>query len=80
MGKNSDFIKDADQLEFAIFCIENTALKAGVSGEKMYDILAVKSDILRNYIIPNYEILHTQDKNYIVNDIMDIVREMGINI
>ena len=58
-------IEKSRELEFAIFCIENIAAKLGVSAEKVYDALTEKSDILNDYIIPEYEILHTQGKEYI---------------
>ena len=66
------------ELEFAIFCIENIAAKLGVSAEKVYDALTEKSDILNDYIIPEYEILHTQGKEYIVDDIIEVMKERGV--
>lgn len=66
-------IEKSRELEFAIFCIENIAAKLGVSAEKVYDALTEKSDILNDYIIPEYEILHTQGKEYIVDDIIEVM-------
>lgn len=66
-------IEKSRELEFAIFCIENVAAKLGVSAEKVYNALAEKSDILNDYIIPEYEILHTQGKEYIVDDIIEVM-------
>lgn len=71
-------IEKSRELEFAIFCIENIAAKLGVSAEKVYDALAEKSDILNDYIIPEYEILHTQGKEYIVDDIIEVMKERGV--
>lgn len=71
-------IEKSRELEFAIFCIENIAAKLGVSAEKVYDALTEKSDILNDYIIPEYEILHTQGKEYIVDDIIEIMKERGV--
>ena len=68
-------IEKSRELEFAIFCIENIAAKLGVSAEKVYDALTEKSDILNDYIIPEYEILHTQGKEYIVDDIIEVMKE-----
>ena len=62
----------------SIFCIENIAAKLGVSAEKVYDALTEKSDILNDYIIPEYEILHTQGKEYIVDDIIEVMKERGV--
>lgn len=71
-------IEKSRELEFAIFCIENVAAKLGVSAEKVYNALAEKSDILNDYIIPEYEILHTQGKEYIVDDIIEVMKERGV--
>ena len=73
-------IEKSRELEFAIFCIENVAAKLGVSAEKVYDALTEKSDILNDYIIPEYEILHTQGKEYIVDDIIEVMEERGVKI
>ena len=73
-------IEKSRELEFAIFCIENIAAKLGVSAEKVYDALTEKSDILNDYIIPEYEILHTQGKEYIVDDIIDVMYERGVKL
>lgn len=73
-------IKNSKELEFAIFCVENIAAKLGVNPENVYNAFTVKSDILNEYIIPEYEILHTQDKEYIVNDIIEVMRERGVDV
>lgn len=66
------------QIEFSVFCIENIALKLGITGEAVYRLLTKDNDILDEYIIPNYEILHTQSKEYIVNDIVEYMKECGV--
>ena len=43
-------------------------------------ILTEKSDILKGYIVPEYEILHTQSKEYIVNDIIELMKEKGVEV
>ena len=75
-GKAS--IQTEKELDFAIFCIENIALYLGVEAEKVYEALTVKSDILNGYIVPCYDVLHTQGKEYIVDDILDVMREKGV--
>ncbi len=75
----TDFaIKNADELEFAVFCIENVAQKLEMNPAEVYQALAEKSDILNGYIIPSYEILHTQSKEYIVEDIISLMEERGV--
>ena len=70
----------SQELEFAIFCIENVAAKLKIDASKVYDVLAEKSDILNGYIIPEYEVLHIQGKDYIVTDIISVMNEKGIKI
>lgn len=70
-----DGIKNAEELEFAVFCIESVAARLGVDAVRVYDALAGKSDILGGYIVPGYETLHTQSKEYIVNDILEFMEE-----
>lgn len=67
-------------LEFAVFCIENVAKKLEVDGTAAYDMLAVQTDILQNYIIPCYDVLHTQGKEYIVNDLIDMLKAKGVSL
>ena len=43
-------------------------------------MLTEESNILSGYIIPEYEILHTQSKDYIVDDIISLMRERGIKV
>lgn len=73
-------IKNADELEFAVFCIENIALKLGKNAEEIYQALTEKSNILNSYIIPEYDVLHTQSKEYIVDDIISLMQERGITL
>lgn len=67
-------------LEFAVFCIENVAKELTVDGTAAYDMLAVQTDILQNYIIPCYDVLHTQGKEYIVNDLIDMLKAKGVSL
>ena len=64
-------------LEFAIFCIEAVAQKLHLPGNRVYDMLAKQSDILNTYLIPSFDVLHTQSKQYIVDDILSLMRERG---
>lgn len=68
------------ELEFAVFCIENVAKELAVDGTAAYDMLAVQTDILQNYIIPCYDVLHTQGKEYIVNDLIDMLKAKGVSL
>lgn len=73
-------IENFCELEFAVFCIENVAAKLGVKAERVYQVFAQKSDILNGYIVPEYDILHTQSREYIVDDLLDVIEERGVQI
>ena len=68
------------ELEFAIFCIENIASRLHVDAQKVYVALSEQTNILKDYIIPEYEVLHTQSKDYIVDDIIDVMHERGVKL
>ena len=66
------------ELELAIFCIENIEIKLNISGQDVYKMLTEETNILNNYIIPCYDVLHTQDKNYIVDDVIEVMKENSL--
>ncbi|WP_294349802.1 DUF3791 domain-containing protein [uncultured Clostridium sp.] len=65
-------------LEFAIFCVESLSEKLNIDAEKIYKSLRFDSDILDNYIIACYEPLHSQSKDYIVNDLIEVMKMKGV--
>ena len=73
-------IKNSNELEFAIFCIENVAAKLGVDAEHVYQAFTEKNNILNGYIVPEYEVLHTQSREYIVDDLLDLMKERGVEV
>jgi hypothetical protein len=73
-------IRSKTELEFAVFCIESLASSLHTDAPRVYRALHDESDILQGYIIPEYDVLHTQGKEYIVNDILDVMREKGVMI
>ena len=77
---NDGALKNSKELEFVVFCIENLAVALDKQAEEVYRAISLKSDILRNYIIPEYEMLHTQGKEYIVNDLIELMKEKGVEV
>ena len=73
-------IKNSSELEFAVFCIENVAAKLGVDAERVYQAFTEQSDILHGYIVSEYEVLHTQSREYIVDDLLDVMKERNVEI
>ena len=73
-------IKNSNELEFVVFCIENVAAKLGVNAERVYRAFTEESDILNGYIVPEYEALHTQSREYIIDDLLDVMKERGVEV
>ena len=67
------------ELSFSIFVLYSLAEKWKMSPSEVYKILNT-TGILDNYIIKCYDVLHTQGKEYLVEDITDYVREKGVNV
>ena len=66
-----------NELEFTIFCIENIADKLKIDSEVIFEKLN-KSDIIKGYIVPEYEMLHTQSKEYIIEELIEVMKERGV--
>lgn len=73
-------IKNSKELEFVVFCIENVAAALNVNAEQLYKAFSEKSDILNGYIVPEYENLHTQSREYIVEELLDVMKERGVQV
>ncbi len=67
-----------EETEFVVFCIENVAMRLNIDAAEVYDAFTKKTDLLDSYILPCFDVLHTQGKEYIVNDLIDRLKEKGI--
>ena len=47
---------------------------------RVYQAFTEKRDILNGYIVPEYEMLHTQSREYIVNDLLDVMKEKKVEV
>ena len=65
-----------EQLDFATYCIGAVASELGITQQEAYSKLK-NSGILYEYIIPAFDVLHTFGRDYIVNDLMSLMREKG---
>ncbi len=65
------------ELSFCIFVLYSLADKWKKTPATVYEILNT-TGILDNYIIPCYDVLHTQGKEYLVEDITEFVKEKGV--
>ena len=58
------------KLAFAASCVEGTARKLGVSYIEIYDRMK-KVDIINKFILPHYDTLHTESREYLIEDIIE---------
>lgn len=63
-------------LNFITFCVGSLADALKMSAGQVYRLLRV-SGILSGYLIPNYDVLHTFSKEYIVEDLILCMKERG---
>jgi hypothetical protein len=47
-------------------------------GDAIYKKLTEKSDLLDNYVIPYYEALHTQGEDYIVRELVELIKQRDV--
>ena len=67
-------------MEFSVFCIESIAERLGQTGDVIYEKLTKESNILNDYIVSCYDVLHTQGKEYIVDDIIGVMKQKGVKV
>lgn len=78
--KHCETIRNRRELEFAVFCIESVAAALGKPSGDVYRALSGAGGILYQYIVPSYDVLHTQGRDYIVNDICEVMAERGVAV
>lgn len=71
-GNASDDISRAT--EFVVFSIENAAKRLGRSGADVYRAL-VDCNGIEGFLYPSYDALHTQGKDYIVDETIGWLRD-----
>lgn len=58
--------------DFVIFCIEVYRADKNLTGKDVYELF--KNKAVLEYLEDGYDMLHTQGKNWIINDIDDFLK------
>lgn len=66
-----------EQLSFVTFCVGALSEALKMSASQVYDLLH-SSGVLTGYILPAYDVLHTFGKEYIVADLVEVLKEKGV--
>ena len=64
------------QLDFVTYCVGNLADRLNMSASKVYKMLR-STEILNGYMIPCYDVLHTFGKEYIMDDLISLLKKRG---
>ena len=68
-----------ESLTFVIFLIHACAAKWNKLSPEVFDILQ-KSNCISDYLVPYYDVLHTQGEKYLVDDIESYLMRRGMQV
>lgn len=68
---------DKSTLEFITYCISKLSQQLKMSQRDVYRRLK-DSGILKDYLIPSYDVLHTFSSSYLMDDIISFMKEKGV--
>ena len=68
--------QDFKILNFTMFCISNVAASLGISLSEVYRRMQ-ECNLIDDYIIPCYDVLHTFSREYIVDDLVQLMQKRG---
>lgn len=64
------------EMDFVVYCVENLANYINEDSVKVFDLLDA-NDLIEGYILKFYDILHTQGKDWIVEDLVEQLEKSG---
>ncbi len=70
---------DKNILEFVTFTIGSIAERVHKSPSEIYRLLK-QSNLIDGYLVPAYDVLHTFGRQYLVNELLDVMEEKGIKL
>lgn len=70
---------DKNILEFVTFSIGCVAERLHKSPAEIYKVFK-KANVIAGYLVPAYDVLHTFGRQYLVDDVLDFIKEKGVNL
>ena len=67
---------DKESFSFVVYMIHTCADKWGLSPAEVYEKLK-RTGCISEYLVPFYDVLHTQGSNYVVEDIQKFLSVRG---
>lgn len=71
--------EESDKLYFTVFLINHLADKLGESVSSIYNKLK-SVNAITDYIIPCYDVLHTQGAEYLMEDLQEYSKLRGVTL
>ena len=66
-----------EELAFTIYCAGILAERLEITERETYHLLC-KGDIVDGYIVPCFDVLHTFSKDYIVDDLVSLLKKREV--
>ena len=70
---------DKNILEFLTFAIGCVAERLQKSPAEIYKVFK-QANVIAGYLVPAYDVLHTFGRQYLVDDVLDFMKEKGVNL
>ena len=70
MGERMQLPLEEIKLAFAAFCVEGAARKLCVPYIEVYERMK-KVELIDNYILKHYDTLHTESREYLIEDVIE---------
>ncbi len=64
-------------VEFVTFAIGSVAERVSKSPAEIYRLFK-QLNIIDGYLVPAYDVLHTFGRQYLVNDVLELMQEKGV--
>ncbi|MCQ2217392.1 MAG: DUF3791 domain-containing protein [Paludibacteraceae bacterium] len=66
-----------EEMNFTIYCVGIVAESLGRDDSEIYRIMQ-KAKLIMGYIVPCFDVLHTFSKEYIIEDITNLMKKKGL--
>ena len=76
MGERMQLPLEEIKLAFAASCVEGAARKLGVPYIEVYERMK-KVELIDNYILKHYDTLHTESREYLIEDVIECLNNWG---
>lgn len=68
-----DLPQEEVKLSFAAFCIEGTSRRLNKPYDEVFERMK-NVGMIENYIIPYYDVLHTESREHVIDDMVECLK------